>query len=86
MFGSFMNVFFVPLLKVDCVVITDLLDERVLVGGAIYIYMQQYNLYHLLYIYRAFGKSVFTYYRCWKYVHETVKTELNNYSLYQYCT
>jgi hypothetical protein len=27
-----MNVFFVPLLKVDCVVITDLLDERVLVG------------------------------------------------------
>jgi hypothetical protein len=34
MFGPFMNVFFVPLLKVDCVVITDLLDERVLVGGA----------------------------------------------------
>jgi hypothetical protein len=34
MFGSFMNVFFVPLLKVDCVVITDLLDEKVLVGGA----------------------------------------------------
>jgi hypothetical protein len=33
MFGPFMNVFSVPLLKVDCVVITDLLDERVLVGG-----------------------------------------------------
>jgi hypothetical protein len=33
MFGSFMNVFFVPHLEVDCVVITDLLDERVLVGG-----------------------------------------------------
>jgi hypothetical protein len=31
MFGSFMNVFFVPLLKVDYFVITDLLDERVLV-------------------------------------------------------
>jgi hypothetical protein len=34
MFGSFMNVFFVPLLKVDYAVITDLLDERILVGGA----------------------------------------------------
>jgi hypothetical protein len=34
MFGPFMNVFFVPVLEVDCVVITDLLDERVLVGGA----------------------------------------------------
>jgi hypothetical protein len=34
MFGSFMNVFFVPLMKDDCVVITDLLDDRVLVGGA----------------------------------------------------
>jgi hypothetical protein len=33
MFGSFMNVFFVPQLEVDYVVITDLLDERVLVGG-----------------------------------------------------
>jgi hypothetical protein len=31
MFGPFMNVFFVPLLKVDYVVIADLLDERVLV-------------------------------------------------------
>jgi hypothetical protein len=34
MFGSFINVFFVPQLEVDDVVITDLLDERVLVGGA----------------------------------------------------
>jgi hypothetical protein len=34
MFGSFMNVFFVPQLEVDDVVITNLLDERVLVGGA----------------------------------------------------
>jgi hypothetical protein len=34
MFGPFMKVFFIPLLKVDYVVITDLLDERVLVGGA----------------------------------------------------
>jgi hypothetical protein len=34
MFGPFMNVFFVPVLEVDCVVITDLLDERVLVRGA----------------------------------------------------
>jgi hypothetical protein len=34
MFGSFMNVFFVPQLEVNYVVITDLLDERVLVGGA----------------------------------------------------
>jgi hypothetical protein len=34
MFGPFMNVFFIPLLKVDYVVITDLFDEKVLVGGA----------------------------------------------------
>jgi hypothetical protein len=33
MFGSFMNVFLVPKLEVDCVVVSDLLDERVLVGG-----------------------------------------------------
>jgi hypothetical protein len=34
MFGTFMNVFWVSLLKISHVVITDVLDEGVLVRGA----------------------------------------------------